>query len=979
MIGRLARDLRNLDSSVIVAPMQAGKTFLARRVREEIRDLVSIVHFEFAARAAITTESEVFAGLTESSEGVVPGPDLASFFDSLRRIQAPGGRPIVLIISHLDALSRDLARRFLVEIRASVNDPDVGMAALITAESHVFDLLLGPHSEFNCAYEYMLQGFDLELFSAQMERLSRQFELRLDPDIRIAESLWLLTGGSIYLLRQCLLAWIDYRFSRSDTAPAHLNLETAELMADRLASPGPRECSMFRRIIEILDADPEYLAAMDVLISAGSIDAPPGPPHAFELSGLTYYHDGRLSFSSEMLSRFVGREFSAQRRGYLYALADQWDAALQRWGKRSSNFYATPSFYERVITQEVIRRLREKLKLTPGARADALFQDALGALFGVDAVHHCWLNAADQWVCAPELADQVRSTVIGLLDARQADFSGSGCIGASLSPAGPARESIIVLDGGAPLWLHRELKDLVFAYARSVREERQREAEKSLKHLEYALSDIVRAILNGLYVNLLSPADVLKKVLADLQTALDFEEADVWLFSEDGMQLYFVAAAGNSAPFQESFEHDASRMRTIAFNAGAETVMSAGVRAPATISLVLSADAPRQVGLLNIRFKLGAVVTDGEIGALKVFAGQLGAAVDHGRRILRINSALDSIVDPIIVLDRSGARVYSNSAGQRLSWDALEAEFRTSIGKALTGQRLVEFPGSVGGAPYEGTVVFQPLTTSRELMGVMVLIQPKSYYAHILNAALALERANTRAEALESLLRVFSSLGHRWIRMYRIEGDRLIPEKCLDPDRPHIAAAFYNVALPPRNDSPTWVAVNTRQPHVFAYIPEMADGECFVTPLGLTVIAQSDPPEKETLGKAKRDYWIDFPLMKGTEVIGKFTIPCGPNISPEQFQMFNTLTSIVGSSLSLVAEREAKGGRGSRSEIERVRRLQSALLDQLGPLEILREAGEEQPGDRGPFNFATYAGQIASALDQMRERIEQLDSTMERL
>src|SRR5262245_42045425 len=84
LIRRIARDLRNLDSSVIVAPMQAGKTFLAREVRGRLQDSAALVHFEFAARAAITEESEVFDGLREPSEGLNTCRDLASFFSKLR-------------------------------------------------------------------------------------------------------------------------------------------------------------------------------------------------------------------------------------------------------------------------------------------------------------------------------------------------------------------------------------------------------------------------------------------------------------------------------------------------------------------------------------------------------------------------------------------------------------------------------------------------------------------------------------------------------------------------------------------------------------------------------------------------------------------------------------------------------------------------------------------------------------------------------
>src|SRR5205814_87916 len=87
-----------------------------------------------------------------------------------REFQATG-EAAVLLAANVDRLAPEAARNFLARIRVMVESRTV--TAVLSGTLDFRDLVSGPHSEFNCANQFVLQGFDEETFTEEMIRFSK--------------------------------------------------------------------------------------------------------------------------------------------------------------------------------------------------------------------------------------------------------------------------------------------------------------------------------------------------------------------------------------------------------------------------------------------------------------------------------------------------------------------------------------------------------------------------------------------------------------------------------------------------------------------------------------------------------------------------------------------------------------------------------------------------------------------------------------
>jgi hypothetical protein len=355
---------------------------------------------------------------------------------------------------------------------------------------------------------------------------------------------------------------------------------------------------------------------------------------------------------------------------------------------------------------------------------------------------------------------------------------------------------------------------------------------------------------------------------------------------------------------------------------------------------------------------------------IREFASQVAGILSSAFASARAWKALLRIAEPILVLDSVFRVEFSNDpAGPLLTGfdrsGAPPLDFRQGIEvAAVKKHRYVNFPARLGDRPYEGAVVYEPLLDHGSLLGILIHVRQKSYYADILQAIRALQRAGTKEGALHELVEVFRTLGHKWIRIYRIENDRLVPDYSIDPERPTIAAGFHRTQLPLRDSSATWLAVSTGRPHVFSYQPDRQEGEVYVTAHGLPVYAQRVPPEADLLGKRPDDYWIDFPLKEGESCFGKLTIPCSYDLTPERFQMFEVLSSVVSETLQSMRARP--------TNIEELEKLRSDLYNSLSHLEVLGELFERCMGEErfGTQDAKALRLAFQSAIRQRRVMVE---------
>jgi hypothetical protein len=996
LINELTTGVARRESSVVIGPLHSGKSFVARRLEKNLaRQGLNPLLIEFPAREPLRDESNIMSYVSNAPAELARCASVVELFDAIAESSHQYGGPATLIVSHLDGLSRDLARRFLIQIRSLSYAPDSRFTAIITAESHVFDLLLGPNSEFNCANEYILQGFDTELFSEGCATLQQTIGLRFPDPAAAIGRLYVLTGGSLYLLRQLLAACWQQRVAEGANPTGDVAIAEIERAGQLIASPGPDACPLFRHVMDIVDASPDSLVILERLLNDRRADSVLGQPHPFELAGIAYNHGGVLEFSSELMDSFIRGAFSCRRLGHLYALAGDWDTAFVKYELQNGRSTSTPSFQERVVTHEVMRRLREALKLTSRDRLEMLFENALKALFGVTRIFRIARNVAGTL----DLPEPIQQSVSTAIQAGALSFSSEGIVGEILDN----KTALVIWDDGAPVWLHEELKELLASYAIAVREEWQRERRTQLDRLRAALAGSITEILNLLYVKLLNPDDVLRHAGKQLvESASSIATAMFWLASDDAKTLRYVAGPP-VAPATVCTDDDIHPV-AIAYRGDARSLLIEDLlhwpenereaiqkvlNGPAVLLPLRSGDTT--VGVLGFAFHDGHTPEgNDEKHELEDFAQQLGAAVANGARIARLYAALDRIGEPIIVMDRNRKVVYYNAAAKMVHRSEPElaisdhlglelgAEFEGGIQAAMDRQRFVSFPDQIAGKPYEGTVVYEPLLgKSDDLIGVLIHIQHKSHYADVLNAFRALERAASRDEALSKLLGVFQTLGHEWIRVYRVDNDELIPDRCIDPGRPEVQKTFQTfgaIRLPERSDSTTWKCINTRKPHVFSYDESRNDGDAFYTDLGLPVIVQNDPPEAVKLGKKPGDYWIDFPLMDGDNIFGKFTLPCRPTLTPERFQMFDVLARLVGESLASIATSGQQPEATAQLARDHLRRVQTELYERLGPIAAWRElmSAVLRSIELDPETATKYQDDLSAGLEAVYELADSL-------
>jgi hypothetical protein len=199
----------------------------------------------------------------------------------------------------------------------------------------------------------------------------------------------------------------------------------------------------------------------------------------------------------------------------------------------------------------------------------------------------------------------------------------------------------------------------------------------------------------------------------------------------------------------------------------------------------------------------------------------------------------------------------------------------------------------------------------------------------------------------------------------------MVPDRCLDPSRPKVESWFNSLEngfTLSRHDSPiSWRCIDNHMPCVVSYQSGPRGAESFVTDKGLSVYADPSPAAAEKLGKREGDYWIDFPLMKGSSIMGKLSIPCDPKLTPERFQMFEILAGIVGESLLRVAEREhATFWPGQIAD--RIRTETSKMLEELSPLQVAL-ALMEQESPPSHLGAESYWMNFRSALMSLHDRI----------
>jgi len=350
---------------------------------------------------------------------------------------------------------------------------------------------------------------------------------------------------------------------------------------------------------------------------------------------------------------------------------------------------------------------------------------------------------------------------------------------------------------------------------------------------------------------------------------------------------------------------------------------------------IMTADG-RVIGTIHVEREDGEVPSQDEVEDLMAFGRRLAVAIDQAHRVNLLQAAINQSPDPVVIVDARQRVQYANKPAGDLfglpsGWNDLPsgwcdgidspqaggtdlAEARGLLDDALhTNHRQFRHTPRIARESDCGAAVLADVIQDwrPEVVGAFVHVQYLRDLRGVLEACQVIARAHDTDSAIQAILDATSALGHRWGRLYLLSEDepqRMVGRRAFGFDDPTASDDFSagRVVLLPRDQaSPeTWLCVDRREPCVFAWKDECPGETTFQTSKGLTVLNAKDSKCPETVRKRPGDFWIDFPLLTSTKVLGKITLQCDEDMLPERHELLRVLSRLSSSLLDAFSERD---------------------------------------------------------------------------
>ncbi|MFN7919470.1 MAG: hypothetical protein U0Q16_05195 [Bryobacteraceae bacterium] len=898
LLESIATQIVKGESVAVIAPRHGGKSYVTKHVLSKLKACgLSPQHCSFYRSEVIDTEKDVVGFLAKQVTDSGPAATIGEFFEGLHRQSIESGKRAVLSLAHVDSLHADLAATVLRQIRAEVNAGTI--VALITAESHIFDLVTGPDSCFNAAHEYLLQGFDRDCFGAEFASWKSVTGIQFESDDAAFEEFFRTTGGNTSLVRRFLHNWLDRRVTE-ELSSAPITVADIKRIFQRLIALGAHGTLFFQRAAEITSSDLSAIKYIDQLLSDCVVPASPGKPSLLELSGVAVADGPSLQFSSPLMRDFIRSHFHPIHLGDIHALAGEWAIAFEHY-RRSDG--ALPcrrpvNFADGVTVASVVQQLCKRFKsLDALDRLKTTLSDGLVSIFGIECVRFLHRAADGNWTGGSRDTDACHGQLpvpdpkVGLQELSKDGRRTGFCL--TLGGVAPETlESIYVQDSEvASVSPHRAtlLKEALEGFKEAYEAHVKDLVEQWRLEFGAAVRQSLNRALESLFLDAASsdPSSVLRSFGEALTTGTPW------------FQSARLQSPGEALDPGTEIGKLTARVRELG---GARIQCSrAGCVIPVRV------DGFEKVLVLEGEAKLSPEVIQDE---LEKVHDPLLRAIKESKRSMLVRNTLDRLSEAIFIFDEGDKLVYMNEPAAavcgrdsvagwqtRVAGDSVPNEIAGAV-RAPTDRcrRVVSFAGQIGSEQSRWTLVSDYLEERKERLGTSVHIQEESFFRVLLGAYRVAVSARSEQEALDQLLDVLPKVS--WIRKYKYEAEKnqLTAETCID-SREGVQERFKGLKL---RDESSLHCVKTGEAAVFWYPDkeiDLSQGRHF-TKRGLEVIVSADPPKKDELEKKKGDYWIDFPLKYGTKVEGKFTLPCDQDLSPERFEMYQALANILGEVLN---------------------------------------------------------------------------------
>lgn len=961
------------ESVALFGPRYVGKGYVMKRLRAELamEQETPVVWVDLSRIKPIVTEEVLFNTILKAVNEAPGGADITAhladgLFSPLDHLTARLDKPAIVFFPYVDGIAHNLARSLLQAVRTRVSVGE--FVVVLSGEMDLRNLVHGPNSEFNCAHQYVLQGYELDEFTVYLRRYALSLNLHFRDEAGVAHRLREITGGNVHMLRILLGSVIEQRVRSGDPQIPTLEITDIPQSLDEIQPPGMRRSEVFRYTMRLINYEPEcwrdlanLIAGQPVAVAGLAEDA----PSHLELAGAAIRAGTQLRFASPLMEGFLRQQYDHRRFGDLYARIRQWDEAFRHYDYLSNEErlrpYSTDDRGDAMLTVKVLGAALYS-KAAEGIEAVKKFF-ALGCRYvlGFSEVTFWQRNGAwkpqplDGFPSNTDANEVAQILPQGIVSpgpwVLPKHWSGFGLI-AILPAARSDRlgavaicnfERRIVISHERAALAQDLLDHFVKAYTHAIQfEQTQLRLGMRNKHLE-----VINSIFEGLGKDVLNPKQVLALAARGLRNLgyrrvlfclVDGERKMIKGVLDDSDDKSVDVAAMTEYPLDQPLAdlqpyiistkkykivEDATREPL----ANATAVSRAKMRAEALVPIINLDD--EAIGTIHIERADHAVPTKEEVEDLQTFGRQLAVAIEQSNRVSLLQSALDKIPEPLIIVDSGENIRYVNQPGAALlhtqsGWrdhaetgaaqQELAAEIQEMIRESLGKQQRAvhHIQQFLDRLDYRGEVLTDSLPDWQgKTIGGLLHIRDMSYLYQVLQAfRLVLEASDAKA-AINAMLEAAKLLKYKWGRLYLIDErdpERLISKLSFgfkDKERERL----FNAGLVelPRRSTPgieTWLSIEDNTPVVFYYTKQLPHRSRYKTPHGLEAIVINHTQQAEELEKEENHFWMDIPLGTREHWLGKMTINCAQDLRPEDFELMKLLLEVASGNLAAHLRRD---------------------------------------------------------------------------
>lgn len=837
LLNNVAAKIRSGESIVFIGPRYCGKNRILHMVYERLseKNLEPIIRLQSPDQDEVASEDNfrdwLNAGLSKLSLPKNSGISLddGDIFAPIDIYYNSTGNPVIIVAGKIDNMPHRFARRFLEGVRVRVEKGS--MIVALSGEDDFKGLVYGPNSKFNCANQYIIQGFSMDVFSSIVKELLTIVDLHREVGGAVIRKLYEKTGGQIFLLRVILWTLAENRDLHMIMLQKPFSFHEISASIDSKKIPSSYASHLGQHAYKTILQEPNEWEYLEQLIETDQADLniKHDGPTSLELSGIAVRDQTlrKLNFSSPLLKSFYKKYFSPCRIGDMYAEISDWENAFRWYDKIPGEEQSHRPFGvdDRVAITTTINSFCSTLHMKAAENTEVLndfFITGCKKILGLtDIMYWSWKNSWElryppRIEFKPETIDGIKETLDAHSDSKKifVDFPyhmAKYMIGIKLPTSIPeTNEFLIVGNYSNECSLSLFQKNLIEKLLRHYHKAYSNATNAERNRIRLEIGDQHVAIINDIFdeiLNSVNEVDQILKMAAQRLRQLGYGkvlfslvdsgtkkiEGVVYDCGEEEIEIklpVWPLSDSNNSLQKEVWK---TKQYQIVDNSERHRLtrddpfFKNNIQSCAVIP-VLDRHI-NVIGTILVEKEDGTSPRKEEVKDLEMFARQLAIAIIKNERIIFLQSVLDQSDDAIVVWDGNKRIRYVNEAGGMLfgcpfGWVLKHntlAFKKMKIGKIWpkmnktldTGERSLEHIDGLGvDGQATGKVLFDTIKDWRgQSIGVLLHVQDLTYLTKISNAFETVASASDSESAMESTLKAMESLGANWGRFYIIDSE----------------------------------------------------------------------------------------------------------------------------------------------------------------------------------------------------------------